>query len=195
MKTVHKSVQAWLIDKDYEDESLYNQNFTLRYQRPDRISRRLERAVRMNVTAKWASVPYQVTSYGLGGMCEDHNDPYGYNEGAELTPERANLVKSGDIFGTVMGWLSDTEAGGATTFFTNDKPLLFWPKKGDAAFWFGLKSDGSKENTVYHGGCPVISGSKWILNKWIYTFDQFSKLPCDRQRGQRLKPWNKSTYW
>ena len=188
-------MQAWLIDKDYEDESLYNQNFTLRYQRPDRISRRLERAVRMNVTAKWASVPYQVTSYGLGGMCEDHNDPYGYNEGAELTPERANLVKSGDIFGTVMGWLSDTEAGGATTFFTNDKPLLFWPKKGDAAFWFGLKSDGSKENTVYHGGCPVISGSKWILNKWIYTFDQFSKLPCDRQRGQRLKPWNKSTYW
>ena len=195
VKTVHESVQAWLIDKDYEDESLYNQNFTLRYQRPDRISRRLERAVRMNVTAKWASVPYQVTSYGLGGMCEDHNDPYGYNEGAELTPERANLVKSGDIFGTVMGWLSDTEAGGATTFFTNDKPLLFWPKKGDAAFWFGLKSDGSKENTVYHGGCPVISGSKWILNKWIYTFDQFSKLPCDRQRGQRLKPWNKSTYW
>ena len=95
------------------------------------ISRRLERAVGMNVTDKWASVPYQVTSYGLGGLCEDHNDPYGYNEGVELTPENGKLVYSGDIFGTVMGWLSDTQAGGATTFFVNDKPLLFWPTKGD----------------------------------------------------------------
>ena len=83
------------------------------------------------MTDKWASVPYQVTSYGLGGLCEDHNDPYGYNEGVELTPDNGKLVYSGDIFGTVMGWLSDTQAGGATTFFVNDKPLLFWPTKGD----------------------------------------------------------------
>ena len=182
-------------DNVYDDDTLYNRNSTIRHHRPIRISRRIERAVRMNVTAKWASVPYQVTSYGLGGLCEDHNDPYGYNEGTELTPERANLVKSGDIQGTVMGWLSDTQAGGATTFFTNDKPLLFYPKKGDAAFWFGLRSDGSRENMVYHGGCPVIAGSKWILNKWIYSFDQFSKLPCGRERGVRLTPWDKSRYW
>ena len=183
------------MDTDYEDESLYNNNFTIKHHRPIRISRGIERAVGMNVTAKWASVAYQVTSYGLGGLCEDHNDPYGYIEGAQLTPERANLVKSGDIFGTLMGWVSDTQAGGATTFFTNDKPLLFYPKKGDAAFWFGLKSDGSRENMVYHGGCPVIAGSKWILNKWIYSFDQFSKLPCPRQRGGWLNTWDKSRYW
>ena len=45
----------------------------------------------------------QVTSYGLGGLCEDHNDPYGYNEGVKLTAERQNLVHSGDIFGTGQG--------------------------------------------------------------------------------------------
>ena len=72
-----------------------------------------------------------MTGYGLGGLCEDHNDPYGYIEGVELTPDRAKQRYSGDIFGTVMGWLSDTQAGGATTFFINDKPLLFWPTKGD----------------------------------------------------------------
>ena len=107
----------------------------------------------------------QVTNYGLGGLVEDHNDPYGYNEGAHLTPEVANLVHSGDIMATLMGkeplliktvalllpsewqnsfmeiqqinagektvkfkdklvkrkyisgWLSETTAGGATTFF------------------------------------------------------------------------------
>ena len=185
----------------------------------------------MNLTDKWASVPYQITSYGLGGLCEDHNDPYGYNEGAALTEERKNLVKSGDIFGTVMGWLSDTTAGGATTFFVNDSPLLLWPTKGAAAFWFGLFSDGTRDSKGIHGGCPVIAGqtetlevrnfvaswhkdingknpsylgpgvdqsgagSKWIVNKWIQTFDQFSKFPCSRERRVRVKPWEKSTYW
>ena len=188
-------MQAWLREYKYEDLEFYNRNATIRHHRAVRISRRLERAVGLNVTDKWASTPYQVTSYGLGGLCEDHNDPYGYNDGVKLTPDRQKLVKSGDIFGTVMGWLSDTQAGGATTFFANDKPLLIWPRKGDAAFWFGLRSDGSKEHRVYHGGCPVIAGSKWILNKWIYTFDQFSKLPCSRLRRVRVEPWDKSRYW
>ena len=34
--------------------------------RPINLARRIERAVRMNVTDKYSSVPYQVTSYGLG---------------------------------------------------------------------------------------------------------------------------------
>ena len=34
---------------------------------------------------------------------EDHNDPYGYNEGAPVPSERAELVHSGDIIATVMG--------------------------------------------------------------------------------------------
>ena len=64
-KTVHKSVQAWLYDTVYqegEDETQegYNRdNFTILHQRPIRISRRIERAVGMNLTDKWASVPYQ----------------------------------------------------------------------------------------------------------------------------------------
>ena len=45
----------------------------------------------------------KVTNYGLGGLVEEHNDPYGYNEGAPVPPERADLVHSGDIIATVMG--------------------------------------------------------------------------------------------
>ena len=45
----------------------------------------------------------KVTNYGLGGLVEEHNDPYGYNEGAPVPPERAELVHSGDIIATVMG--------------------------------------------------------------------------------------------
>ena len=58
-----------------------------------------------------------MTSYGLGGLCEHHNDPYGYNEGVPPTEDRRDLQYTGDIMGTVMGWLGDTLAGGQTTFF------------------------------------------------------------------------------
>ena len=44
-----------------------------------------------------------MTNYGLGGLCEDHNDPYGYNEGTHLTSALTDLVHSGDIMATIMG--------------------------------------------------------------------------------------------
>ena len=44
-----------------------------------------------------------MTNYGLGGLVEDHNDPYGYNEGTRLSPELSDLAHSGDIMATVMG--------------------------------------------------------------------------------------------
>ena len=31
-----------------------------------------------------SSVPYQVTNYGLGGLCEPHIDPHGYIEGTKF---------------------------------------------------------------------------------------------------------------
>ena len=174
----------------------------------------------------------------LGGLGCPELCLFGIRELAKL-PIRAEYLDISEPMrglhsGTVMGWLSDTTAGGATTFFVNDSPLLLWPSKGAAAFWFGLFSDGTRDSKVIHGGCPVIAGqtgtlevrdfvaswqkdtdingknpsylgpgvdqsgagSKWIVNKWIQTFDQFSKFPCSRERRVRVKPWDKSTtYW
>ena len=31
---------------------------------------------------------------------------------------------------------------------------------------------------TYHGGCPVLAGSKWITNKWIRSWSQFKHFPC-----------------
>ena len=54
----------------------------------------------------------------MGGLCETHIDPYGYIEGAGLyeSPEVQRLKQTGDIFGTLMGYLNHVEAGGATAF-------------------------------------------------------------------------------
>ena len=69
------------------------------------------------MAGQYSATAYQVTSYGLGGMVEEHLDAYGYNEGAELTEDRQQLVNTGDTIATLMAWLSDTTTGGATTFF------------------------------------------------------------------------------
>ena len=48
---------------------------------------------------------FQVTNYGLGGLCEVHMDPIGYFEGREIPPERAHTVAVGDYLATLMAWL------------------------------------------------------------------------------------------
>ena len=75
-----------------------------------------------------------------------------------------------------MAYLSDVEAGGDTTF-----PLLgikVSAKKGSAIFWINMKTDCRTNMLTYHGGCPVLVGSKWITNKWIYSHDQAFRFPC-----------------
>ena len=41
-----------------------------------------------------------------------------------------------------------------------------------------LKASGKREALSVHGGCPILMGSKWILNKWIYSFEQWKTYPC-----------------
>ena len=43
---------------------------------------------------------------------------------------------------------------------------------------------------TFHGGCPVLAGSKWITNKWIRQFSQVWNFPCSLKSDQiyRLNP-------
>ena len=116
---------------------------------------------------------YQVTHYGLGGLCETHIDPYGYIgkknalkrsnqfieykllslfnyffsfliiEGAGLYdfPPVQRLKLTGDIFGTMMGYLNNVEAGGATAFCKPFKEEIIQPRKGSITFWYSLGNE------------------------------------------------------
>ena len=75
------------------------ENSKVLYPRAEKISARLEKAINMNVTNQYSSEQYQMTSYGLGGLCEDHNDPYGYNEGVELNDANKELANTGEEVG------------------------------------------------------------------------------------------------
>ncbi len=196
-RIVHKTVQHWLQDIRYEDmgnTDLANDDTNFNYTILDKIlfklSKKIETATMLNATNKWSSTEYQTTNYGLGGLCEVHIDPHGYLEGAELPPSRYNLRRSGDMIATLMGWIGGEPVGGATAFVYLFKEITVWPTKGSAAFWFNLNKRGYRDRRTAHGGCPVLKGSKWILNKWIYYFDQFQKYPCGLEISEFVKPFS-----
>ena len=122
----------------------------------------------------------------LLGLCEGHNDAHGIMESNEefYRKKEPNLFVHGDILGTFMAWLSDTKEGGATAFISPGSEGLIMPDRGSAAFWYSLQSDGYRDQSARHAGCPVIMGSKWILNKWLYWYDNFKKFPCDTKNNK-----------
>eukprot|EP00094_Tigriopus_californicus_P006961 TCALIF_06702-PA protein Name:"Similar to P4HA2 Prolyl 4-hydroxylase subunit alpha-2 (Gallus gallus)" AED:0.31 eAED:0.31 QI:0/0/0/1/0/0/2/0/1029 len=197
-RIVSKSVQHWMNDLVYEDmkedvtEVDNKWNYTVASPVLWKLSKKLEQATRLNLTAKYSSTGYQVTNYGLGGLCEVHIDPHGYLDGAELPPSRYHLRKTGDMFATIMGWIEKEPIGGATAFCYPYKEVLVWPTKGSAAFWYDLNLKGSRNIHTNHGGCPVLKGSKWILNKWVYYFDQYKRYPCRLDQTATLRTYKKT---
>ena len=144
-----------------------------------RVSKRIEMATNLNVTKRYASTIYQTTNYGLAGMVERHFDPIGYEKGAMIPEGKHRLIRTGDIIATFMAWMKDTELGGATTFTARNFESVIHPQKGSAAFWINLTSCHLRDRRSMHAGCPVLKGSKWILNKWIYSYDQWKQMPCN----------------
>jgi len=138
-----------------------------------------------------ASTLYQSTNYGLGGLCETHMDPHGYLDGIYVPEEHSSLYATGDMLATFMAWLSDVPAGGETGFDFPNSEMVIEPSRGSAAFWMNLKASGGRERTASHGGCPVLVGSKWILNKWIFMFDQWKEYPCHLNKSDPTDPFNR----
>lgn len=68
---------------------------------------------------------------------------------------------------TFMLYLADVDKGGNTAF--PNLGISVHPSKGDAIFWHNLDmQDFAGNPATLHGACPVVSGSKWVANKWIH---------------------------
>ena len=195
--TVAKAVTAWFNDIEYNEKQTYikiiSEAEPLAYDHPPltdpysykvqhetmyRISKKIEAVTNFNVTTRFGASPYQTTNYGLSGMVMTHSDPWGYEHGVELDEDRHKLTRTGDYLATFMGWFEKTQAGGNTAFTATQFEGTVKPNKGSAAFWINLSSCHKKDPRSSHGGCPVLKGSKWILNKWIYSWDQWKNWPC-----------------
>ncbi|XP_023321772.1 prolyl 4-hydroxylase subunit alpha-1 [Eurytemora carolleeae] len=144
-----------------------------------RVSDRMELVGKFKLLKYWSAEKFQIANYGLGGQYGQHLDAHGYWNGVTKSDF---LEKTGDRIATIMVYLADVEAGGATCFPNTGNRITV--KKGDAAFWLNMYTSGLQDQFTNHGGCPVLVGSKWITNKWVGYLDQFREYPCS------VKGWN-----
>ncbi|XP_046673033.1 prolyl 4-hydroxylase subunit alpha-2-like isoform X4 [Homalodisca vitripennis] len=132
-----------------------------------RITRRIGQLANLGMTH---SEQHQVACYGLGGEYKLHKDAL---QGTSLSETN----RQGQRIATVMLYLNNVTRGGYTVF-----PLLkvaVAPIKGSAVYWYNILHDSKDDDRSLHGGCPVLLGSKWVLNKWIREGGQeFQSLHC-----------------
>merc|ERR1711892_198490 len=142
----------------------------------EKVSNRMELATTLDIFSPMSSEAFQIANYGLGGQYSQHLDPHGHWEGKSTHPIHS---LTGDRLATIMVYLTDVEAGGATAFPNTGNRIP--ASRGDAAFWINMKTSGIIDKFTHHGGCPVLVGSKWITNKWVGYLEQFRKWKCNKE--------------
>ena len=194
-KIIEKTVQMWMQEIDiqrgnnsYELLRPKQSHVSIKHPILYDLTKKISLATHLTTKYPTSSTMTQITNYGLGGLCEVHNDPYGYIEGQKLGAGHEDLIDRGDIFGTFMAWLNHVEGGGGTAFSYPGNEMLVKPTKGSVAFWHSLDRKGHRQISADHGGCPVIKGSKWILNRWLYYFDNFREFSCGLNENDLFLP-------
>lgn len=141
-----------------------------------RLQQRIECASGLNAGDEQQAEALQVANYGVGGHYVPHYD-FLFQDKSQMAGVDPNDYSLGDRTATLMFYLSDVSRGGATVFPKMGAGI--WPRKGSAAFWFNLLSDGTGDQRTLHGACPVLLGSKWVANKWIRERAQMRTRPCE----------------
>ena len=101
----------------------------------------------------------QVLRYPPGAQYKPH---YDYFDPAE--PGTPTILKrGGQRVATLIMYLFEPEAGGATVF--PDIKLKVAPKRGNAVFFSYAQAHPVSRSL--HGGEPVEAGEKWIATKWL----------------------------
>lgn len=103
----------------------------------------------------------QVVNYKTGGFFTPHYDAC---DGDSAFCERMD-GKLGPRLWTLLIYLNDDYTGGETVFPRIDKSVK--PEKGKAVLFKNVDDNGNVIHQAFHGGNPVLSGEKWIANKWI----------------------------
>lgn len=98
--------------------------------------------------------------YAVGQEFKQHTD-YFEPTGRDFA---AHCTVSGQRTWTVMVYLNEPEAGGATRFKAVDK--MIQPERGKLVAWNNLRPDGSPNPATLHTGMKVRAGVKMVITKW-----------------------------
>ena len=99
--------------------------------------------------------------YAPGQQFQMHTD-YFEPTGLDFYPHTED---GGQRSWTMMVYLNEPEAGGATRFQHLDK--LFHPETGKLLAWNNRLPDGAPNSWTLHAGLPVRAGTKYIITAWF----------------------------
>ena len=105
--------------------------------------------------------PIQGQRYAIGQEFKPHTD---YFEPEGVDYERYCSV-AGNRTWTVMIYLNEPDAGGATRFKAIDK--IVQPETGKLLAWNNRRPDGSLNPATLHHGMKVRAGTKYVITKWF----------------------------
>ncbi len=105
--------------------------------------------------------PMQGQRYAVGQEFKPHTD---YFETGGLDYVAMTRV-AGQRTWTVMIYLNEPEAGGATRFKTIGKTVQ--PETGKLLAWNNLRPDGRPNVNTLHHGMKVRAGTKYVVTKWF----------------------------
>lgn len=105
--------------------------------------------------------PMQGQRYAVGQEFKGHTDYF--------EPSGVDFAKyctvSGQRTWTVMIYLNEPDAGGATRFKAIDK--IIQPEVGKLVAWNNLHPDGRVNPSTLHHGMKVRAGTKYVITKWF----------------------------
>ncbi|KQR81316.1 prolyl hydroxylase family protein [Sphingomonas sp. Leaf343] len=105
--------------------------------------------------------PLQGQRYAVGQEFKGHTD---YFEPNGVDFERYCSV-AGNRTWTVMIYLNEPEAGGATRFTAVDK--IIQPETGKLVCWNNRRADRTLNPATIHQGMKVRAGTKYVVTKWF----------------------------
>lgn len=124
----------------------------------------------------------QVLRYEINQKYDAHHDffsPHAYRENAAILESIHHGHKNRMI--TVFWYMSDVEEGGETgfpragglprpsSFVGCHQGLKVKPKKRSVVVFYSLLPNGEPDEYSLHGGCPVVQGEKFAVNKWVWN--------------------------
>ena len=105
--------------------------------------------------------PIQGQRYSVGQEFKAHTDYF--------EPDGQDFDKYCSVAGqrtwTVMIYLNEPEAGGATRFRVIDK--IVKPETGKLLAWSNLRPDGTPNAATLHHAMKVRAGTKYVVTKWF----------------------------
>ena len=103
----------------------------------------------------------QVMRYGPGAEYQPHFDHFDVAQPGQAE----HLAYGGQRVATLVIYLNEVEAGGATVF--PEAGFSVVPARGRALYFAYTDAEGRCDPRAFHGGAPVEQGEKWIVTRWF----------------------------